>query len=105
MLIGAMYILLQKTPFSLSPGIQIHPDFKGLVWMSIHLFIRTLSLNIALWFANKFATSYGDEYISIQSVLIQIWLLSAFLLDGYSTAGNALSGRLIGQEEYNNLKY
>ncbi|APD06834.1 protein DETOXIFICATION [Flavobacteriaceae bacterium UJ101] len=103
MFIGALYVLFDRTPFYLKWNPKIHPDFKGLIIMSINLIIRTLSLNIAIWFANKFATSYGEEYISTQSILIQIWLLSAFLLDGYSVAGNALSGMLKGQNDTKRL--
>lgn len=103
MFIGALYVLFSQTPFSLKWNSKIHPDFKDLIFMSINLIIRTLSLNIAIWFANKFATAYGEDYISTQSILIQIWLLSAFLLDGYSVAGNALSGKLKGQNDTQKL--
>ncbi len=103
MFIGAMYVLFTRTPFHLKWSLKVHPDFGALIIMSINLIIRTLSLNIAIWFANKFATGYGEDYISTQSVLIQIWLLSAFLLDGYSIAGNALSGKLKGENETKRL--
>ncbi len=103
MFIGALYVLFSRTPFHLRWRFKVHPDFKALIMMSINLIIRTLSLNIAIWFANKFATGYGEDYISTQSVLIQIWLLSAFLLDGYSIAGNALSGKLKGENDTKRL--
>ncbi len=98
MFIGAMYTLFYKTPFSLKWYSKIHNDFKDLLIMSFNLIIRTLSLNIAIWFANKLATSYGDNYISAESILNQVWLFSIFFLDGYSTAGNAIAGKLKGQE-------
>lgn len=104
MFVGAMYTLFAKTPFHLHWYSKIHTDFKDLLIMSINLIIRTLSLNIAIWFANKMATQYGENYISTQSILIQIWLLSAFLLDGYSAAGNAISGKLKGQNNITQLK-
>ncbi|MFV0531673.1 MAG: MATE family efflux transporter [Flavobacteriales bacterium] len=103
MFLGSLYTLFNKTPFSLKWYPKIHPDFKGLIVMSINLIIRTLSLNIAIWFANKFAVNYGENYISTQAILIQIWLLSAFLLDGYSVAGNALSGKLKGENNIEKL--
>ncbi|MFV0238185.1 MAG: MATE family efflux transporter [Flavobacteriales bacterium] len=104
MFLGSLYIFLNQTPFNLKWYSKIHSDFKGLIMMSLNLIIRTLSLNIALWFANKLATGYGEGYISVHSILIQIWLLSAFLLDGYSVAGNALSGKLKGENNFKKLR-
>ncbi len=103
MFLGSMYTLFTRTPFHLRWYSKVHPDFKDLIIMSVNLIIRTLSLNIAIWFANKMATHYGEDYISTQSILIQIWLLSAFLLDGYSAAGNAISGKLKGQNDIKKL--
>ena len=34
---------------------------------------------------------------------INIWLLGAFMVDGYSSAGNILSGKFLGAKDYNSL--
>ena len=42
-----------------------------------------------------FATSYGANYIAAYTIAINLWFLGAFLIDGYASAGNILSGKLI----------
>ena len=65
--------------------------------------MRTIALNLALYLANSFATDYGASYIAAQTILINIWLFSAFFIDGYGAAGNILGGRLLGAKKYNDL--
>jgi Na+-driven multidrug efflux pump len=61
-----------------------------------NLIIRTVALNVTLYFATRFATAYGKEYIAAYTIAINLWFLGAFLIDGYASAGNILSGKLIG---------
>lgn len=103
MFILALIFLFRKTSFHLKTKLSIHQDMPKTLYMTLNLVARTTSLNIALFLANRYATSYGDAYIDTQSILMQIWLLSAFILDGYSNAGNAISGRLLGAKDFNRL--
>lgn len=103
MFILALYYLFSKTPFSLKLQMRAHHLLGKALSMTINLIIRTASLNIALFLANRYATSYGNHYIDAQSILMQIWLFSAFILDGYSNAGNAIAGRLIGAKDFKRL--
>src|SRR5690606_14624004 len=68
-----------------------------------NLFVRTTSLNFAIYLANAYATDYGDTYIAAQSILMNIWLFFSFFIDGYANAGNAISGRLLGAKQYKKL--
>ena len=52
-----------------------------------NLVIRTASLNVTLYFCNAFATKYGDEFIAAYTIAINLWFLVAFIIDGYSSAG------------------
>ena len=71
--------------------------------MSLNLFIRSIALNAALMLAVKEAAGLGKEYIAAHAIAINIWLFSAFFLDGYGAAGNALSGRLVGEKDFGSL--
>ena len=71
--------------------------------MILNLFVRTLALNAALYFATSFATSYGANYIAAYTIAINLWFLGAFIIDGYASAGNILSGKLQGQKDYKGL--
>ena len=76
---------------------------KRFTLMIFNLFIRTIALNIALYFGTSFATKYGDTYIAAYTIAINLWFLGAFLIDGYASAGNILSGKLFGAKDYKSL--
>ena len=99
----AAIILLKKTEISLRLRFPLHPEVKRLVSMSFNLFIRSLALNAALMLAVKEAAGLGKEYIAAHAIAVNIWLFTAFFLDGYGAAGNALSGKLLGEKNYNSL--
>lgn len=103
MAIMALVLMLKKTPFSLKFIMPFNKEIKRLLNLSFNLFIRASALNIALYFANAYATDYGDNYIAAQTIAFQIWLFFAFFVDGYSSVGNIVSGRLLGQKDYKNL--
>ncbi len=103
MAVLALIILLKKTDLSLRLRFPFHPEIKRLVVMSFNLFIRSIALNAALMLAVKEAAGLGKEYIAAHAIAINIWLFSAFFLDGYGAAGNALSGRLLGEKDFSSL--
>lgn len=103
MAVMALVLLLKKTPFTLKFQLPFNREIKRLLMLSFNLFIRALALNIALYFANAYATKYGDNYIAAQTMAFQIWLFFAFFIDGYSSVGNIVSGRLLGEKDYKNL--
>ena len=103
MAIIALVLLIKKTPISLKITFKVHPEIPRLLGMMGNLFVRTIALNTALYFATSYATGYGKEYIAAYTIGINIWLLGAFMVDGYSSAGNILSGKFLGAKDYNSL--
>lgn len=103
MALMALVLMLKKTPFNLKFTMPFNKEIKRLLSLSFNLFIRASALNVALYFANAYATDYGDNYIAAQTIAFQIWLFFAFFVDGYSSVGNIVSGRLLGQKDYKNL--
>ncbi len=103
MAILALILMIKKTPFSLKFTLPFHPEIKRLLALSFNLIIRTTALNIALYLANSYATKYGTNYIAAQTMAFQIWLFFAFFIDGYSSVGNIMSGKLLGEKDYKNI--
>ena len=97
------YYLLKKTDIPLVAKLPFNPEMKRFTLMILNLFIRTIALNIALYFGTSFATKYGESYIAAYTIAINLWFLGAFLIDGYASAGNILSGKLFGAKDYKNL--
>ena len=103
MAVMALVLMLKKTPFSLYFSMPFHSEIKRLLALSLNLIIRTAALNIALYLANSYATKYGTNYIAAQTIAFQIWLFFAFFIDGYSSVGNILSGKLLGEKNYKKI--
>ncbi|OUS01531.1 MATE family efflux transporter [Flavobacteriales bacterium 33_180_T64] len=103
MALFSAYFLLKKTDISLRITFPFNKEIKNFTLMILNLFVRTLALNTTLYFATRFATSYGTEYIAAYTIAINLWFLGAFIIDGYASAGNILSGKLLGAKDYKKL--
>lgn len=103
MAIMALIFVLIKTNVSLRLRFPLHKEINRLVGMSLNLFVRSLSLNIAIVLAVKEATALGKETIAAHTIAANIWLFTAFFIDGYGAAGNVLGGRLLGAKSYKDL--
>ncbi|GHC43862.1 MATE family efflux transporter [Ulvibacter litoralis] len=99
----ALLFLLKKTEVSLRLRFPLHPEINRLVSMSFNLFVRSIALNTALLLAVREATGLGTNFIAAHAIAINIWLFSAFFIDGYGAAGNILSGKLLGEKNYTSL--
>nr|WP_233494470.1 MATE family efflux transporter [Mesonia sp. K7] len=103
MLSIATYFYIKRTPFGFKIRKKINPKLKPMLLMAANFFLRTAALNFAIYLANAYATDYGKNYIAAQSILMNIWLFFSFFIDGYANAGNAISGKLLGQKAYQKL--
>lgn len=103
MAIFALVLLLKKTPFNLKFTFTFNKEIKNLLAISFNLVIRAMALNIALYLANSYATKYGENYIAAQTIAFQIWLFFAFFIDGYASVGNIVSGKLLGENNYEKM--
>ncbi|SDR72043.1 putative efflux protein, MATE family [Formosa sp. Hel1_31_208] len=103
MALSSAYFLLSKTDISLRITFPFNKEIKNFIQMILNLFVRTLALNATLYFATRFATSYGTEYIAAYTIAINLWFLGAFIIDGYASAGNILSGKFLGAKNYKKL--
>jgi MATE family, multidrug efflux pump len=103
MAILALILILKKTPFSLRITFPFNKEIKNLLSISFNLIIRAVALNVALYLANSYATKYGDNYIAAQTIAFQIWLFFAFFIDGYASVGNIVSGKLLGEKNYEKM--
>lgn len=107
MFVLALVFFYRKTNFKIFIFRKLHPSFWSNLIMSFNLLIRSLSLQIALFFAFRVATNLGGEadnsFVATHTLLAQIWLFSAFFIDGYSSAGGVLSGKLYGMKSFETM--
>lgn len=99
----AVLLLYKKTKITLQFSLPFNKKIKDFLSMFFDLIIRTLALNIALYFGSSFAAKFGNEFIAAYTIAINLWFLGAFIIDGYSSAGTILAGKLFGEKSYKTL--
>lgn len=100
MFVLAVAIMVTRTPFNFFPRRWNHPELLGLWLLSGNLFARTIALNACYYLGNRFATGYSQAHIGAHSIAMQVWLFSAFFIDGYAAAGSVLVGRFAGTKDW-----
>ena len=103
MAVMAFYYLIKKTDISLALNFNFHPEIKRLISMSLNLFVRTVALNVTLILAIREAAILDNEFVAAHSIAFNIWIFSAFFLDGFGAAANLLSGKLLGERNFYGL--
>ena len=103
MAILSFILILKKTKVSLRLVLPLHFEMRRLVSMSFNLFLRSLALNAALILSTREAAALGKEYIAAHTIAFNIWIFTAFFLDGYGAAGNILGGKILGERNFKNL--
>ena len=97
------FLIISKTKIDLIIRPPLNKELPRFLTMIGNLIVRTLALNLALYFATSFATRYGTNYIAAYTITINLWFFAAFAVDGYASAGNILSGKLLGAKQFENL--
>jgi len=103
MVLLSFYYLIKKTSIIIRFSLPFNKEIKNLMIMILNLFVRTLALNVALNLSSYFAASYGVVYINAYTIAVNIWFICAFVIDGYASAGNMISGKLYGANDFENL--
>lgn len=73
--------------------------FKELLQLNYHLFIRTLLVLFSLSFFTAQGAALGDNILAANAILLQLALLSAYIMDGFSFAAEALCGESAGRQD------
>lgn len=67
------------------------------------IFIRTMSLVIALSFFTAKSAKYGDTLLAVNTLLLQFFTIFAYIVDGFAYAGEALAGKYFGAKNKTSL--
>lgn len=67
--------------------------------MNVVLFLRTVCMiAVTLWFT-RVGASQGNVVLAANALLLQLFMLFSYIMDGYAFAGEALVGRDIGRRD------
>ena len=72
-------------------------DYRELLLVNRHLFIRTLALLASLSFFTAQGARHGEIVLAANTIIMQLVLLTSFGLDGFAHAAEALVGDAVGK--------
>jgi MATE family, multidrug efflux pump len=77
---------------------------KKFFQLNLDIFIRTLCLIFAFSFFTAKSSESGETILAINSILINLWTILAYGIDGFAFAAESLVGRFVGAKDKENFK-
>lgn len=68
------------------------------------IFLRTLCLVTVTVFFTSTGAAYGDVTLAVNTLLMQLFTLFSYIMDGFAYAGEALTGKYIGARNRTELR-
>ena len=78
--------------------------FKGFFSINSQLFVRSLMLVVVYEGFTILAARFGDVELAVSSVIMRLLMLFSYFVDGFAYAGEAMTGRFIGERNPAALK-
>ncbi len=66
--------------------------------INFNIFIRTILLTFSFFWVTYLSSTLGEEYVAINSILIQLIIISAFFLDAYAFSTEGIIGYSVGRK-------
>tara|TARA_E500000178_G_scaffold292606_1_gene297004 strand:+ start:50 stop:1384 length:1335 start_codon:yes stop_codon:yes gene_type:complete len=66
--------------------------------INLNIFIRTILLTFSFFWVSYLGSTLGEEYVAVNSILIQFILISSFFLDAYAFSTEGIVGYSIGRK-------
>ena len=77
--------------------------FRRFFSVNSFLFVRSLLMLVVYEGFTIFAARFGDVELAVSSVMMHLLLLYSYFVDGFAYAGEALTGRFIGEKNRQSL--
>ncbi len=77
---------------------------KRFMTVNFDIFIRTLLLVFAFSFFTAKSAEYGDDVLAANTILLNLWTIFAYGLDGFAFAAESLIGKYVGAANKLKLK-
>lgn len=77
--------------------IALRDDLGRVFRLSGNLFVRSLCFMVVYVGFTVFATTYGDGELAVSTIMMKLFMLFSYFVDGFAYAGEALTGRFIGE--------
>ncbi len=91
-------------PVDWTIGLMDSRAWKKMFKINGDIFLRTLCLaSVTLWFTHA-GTVMGTNILAANSLLLQLFLIFSYFMDGFAFGGEALSGRYWGAHNFSALR-
>ncbi len=71
---------------------------RHLLSLNGNLFLRSLCFMVIYVGFTTITSKYGDEELAVGAIMMKLFMLFSYFIDGFSYAGEALVGRFIGEK-------
>lgn len=81
-------------------------DFRSmrrLLVLNGNLFVRSLCFMVVYVGFTALASRYGDTELAVSAIMMKLFMLFSYFIDGFAYAGEALVGRFIGEKQMNSV--
>jgi len=68
-----------------------------LIFINFDIFVRTVLLTFSFLWINYLGSKLGEEYVAVNSILLQLVTISAFFLDAYAFSTEGIVGYYVGR--------
>lgn len=72
-------------------------ELKAFMQLNGNIFVRSLCFMVVYVGFTSIAGYYGDTELAVSSILMKLFMLFSFFVDGFAYAGEALVGKIIGE--------
>lgn len=103
---GVIFILKFKSDFELQNirAIIKWESLKKFFSVNFDIFVRTLCLIFVFSFFTAKSAEFGDNVLAANTILLQLWTILAYGIDGFAFAAESLVGKFIGRNSRQELK-
>lgn len=98
-----MLLLLRKHPYAMK-GMNLGQcirwsKLRRLFVLNSNIFVRSICFMVIYVGFTKLTTLYGTTEIALGAIVMKIFMLFSYMVDGFAYAGEALTGRFIGAKD------
>ena len=104
--VAILFLVVKYKPYLQQFGHLKHvmrwSELRHLLSLNGNLFIRSLCFMVVYVGFTSIAGGYGDVELAVSSILMKLFMLFSYFVDGFAYAGEALVGKLFGEHERHN---
>lgn len=87
-----------------SKFIEKWDDIIPFFQVNSNIFLRTLCLIAVSTFFTSASAKFGDLTLAVNSLMMQLFILFSYMMDGFAYAAEALTGRFVGARDKDSLR-